>query len=67
MYGVNTVVKIPPELPGLNFYLNFLVSSGNDTEIDLNRPAAPNPIELTVLQDVKQFGLEPGRELAHFI
>ena len=67
MYGVKTVVKISPELTGMDFHFKVFVSSGNDTEVDLNRPAVPNPLELTVLQDVKQFGLEPGRQLAHFI
>ena len=64
---VQPVVEVLPELAFPDQLFQVPIRRRDDADIDLDRLLAPQPLDLLLLQDAQQLGLDLGRQLADFI
>ena len=67
MRDIETIKKIHAELPGFDQCFQWLVSCGNDTDIDRHRAVAANWHDLMGFQYAQQLGLRVQTHFADFI
>ena len=65
--NVQPVVQIAAELALFHHRAEGRVGGGNDTDVDMNGPGLAEPLELALLKDPQQLGLQVERHLAYFV
>src|SRR5262249_56134854 len=61
------VIQIFSEITFFYLCLQFLVSCGDDSDIDLNRFLASHGVKFTLLQHAQKFSLKRSRHIPDFI
>src|ERR1017187_1083825 len=65
--NVQPIVQVGAELPLLHHGRQIAAGSRYQPDIDLDRVSAAQPLELLLLQDPQQLGLQLRRDVAHLI
>src|SRR5664280_2243035 len=66
-HDVEPKVEILPKLVFLDAFFEPPIGGGDDPDIDLEGAVAPDSLELTLLQDAQELGLEVGWNFADLV
>ena len=66
-HDVQAVIEIRAKGPALHFGGEIAIGGGHQADIELPRACASHALELALLQDAQEFGLQLRSELADFI
>ena len=57
MHDIQTIKKILAKFADANCSREILVGCGNDTKVNINRPAVTDALKSSILQNIEQLGL----------